>query len=141
MVASSMPAGPNWVQKPTPTQENIKNTKKKKENQSISEPFQGDQVLAKSIVFMHETMHAHEMTLATAQGDPGCIWEMIKVMLFTFAGPTHLKYTQYPLEMITDLKFECSPALRITLLWTTLASLRGYEGQWMAGDFIQKYFN
>lgn len=141
MVASSMPAGPNWVQKPAPTQENIKNTKKKKENQSISEPFQGDQVLAKSIAFMRETMHAREMTLATAQGDPGRIWEMIKVMLFTFAGSTHSKYTQYLLEMITDLEFECSPALRMTLLRTTLANLRGYEGRWMAGDFIQEYFN
>ncbi len=74
---------------------------------------------------MRETMHAREMTLATAQGDPG-LWEMIKVMLFTFAGSTHSKYTQYLLEMTTDL--ECSPALRMTLLRTTLANLKGYDG-------------
>jgi hypothetical protein len=98
-------------------------------------------VLAKSIAFMRETMHAHEMTLATAQGDPGRIWEKIKVMLFTFVGSTHSKYTQYLLEMITNLKFECSSALQMTLLRTTLANLRGYKGQWMAGDFIQEYFN
>jgi hypothetical protein len=140
-VEPTIPKGHDWVSEPTPVKENNQHTKKKKGTELDPGPFQGDQVLAKSIAFMRETMHAREMTLATAQGDPGRIWEMIKVMVFTFAGSTHSKYTQYLLELITDLEFECSAELRMALLRTTLANLRGFEGRWMAGDFIQEYFN
>ncbi len=142
LTASSIPFGSIWVADPTFTEaitDNGKKTKKKTNQTTI--PFRGDQVLAKSIAFMRDTMLAREFTLATTQGDPGRIWEVVKSMLFTFAGSSHSKYTQYLLEMITDLEFECSPELRVALLRTTLVNLRGIEGRWSAGDFIQEYFN
>jgi len=62
-------------------------------------------------------------------------------MLFTFAGSTHSKYTNYLLETISNLELECSPALRETILKSTLVNLSGKAGGSSAGDIIQEYFN
>ena len=142
LTSSSVPFGSIWVADPTLTKANADNgSKTKKKTNQTTKPFHGDQVLAKSIAFMRDTILAREFTLATTQGDPGRIWEVVKFMLFTFAGSSHSKYTQYLLEMITDLELECSPQLQVALLRTTLVNLRGIEGRWSAGDFIQEYFN
>ena len=142
LATSSIPPGSAWIPDANLATANTNHEKKtKKKTNETTTPFQGDQVLAKSITYMHDTMLAHEFTLATTQGDPERIWEVVKFMLFTFAGSTHSKYTQYLLEMITDLEFECSTKLRMALLRTTLVNLRGIEGRWSAGDFIQEYFN
>ncbi|KAJ3506750.1 hypothetical protein NLJ89_g6695 [Agrocybe chaxingu] len=119
---------------PSPTREG-------KDSSQALPLFLGDNVLSRSISFMRDTMFAREFSEATAEGDVGRIWEIIKVMVFTFAGSTHGKYTQYVLEMIADLEYDCSPEVRRGLLQMTLVNLSGREGHWSAGDFIQEYFN
>ncbi|KAF5328076.1 hypothetical protein D9619_013640 [Psilocybe cf. subviscida] len=104
-------------------------------------PFEGDQSLMRSISFMRDTMFAREFSLATAEGDVGRIWEMVKIMVFTFAASSHSKYTQYLLETLVDLEYESTPELREGLLHMTLVNLTGREGHWSAGDFMQEYFN
>ena len=103
--------------------------------------FKGDQVLARSIAFMRDTMISREAALASAEGDPGRLYEAIKVMLFTFAGSSHSNYTGYLLEMIVKLELESSPELKQALLRLSLVNLTGKEGHFSAGDFIQEYFN
>ncbi|KAH9943828.1 hypothetical protein B0H21DRAFT_864932 [Amylocystis lapponica] len=51
-----------------------------------------------------------------AEGDVGRMYEVLKVMLFTFAGSSHSKYTSYLLETICSLELESSPELRETIL-------------------------
>ncbi|KAF8166678.1 hypothetical protein BJ912DRAFT_1092378 [Pholiota molesta] len=103
--------------------------------------FAGDQVLARSMAFMRETMMARELSLSTAEGDVGRVWEIIKSMAFTFAGSSHAKYMGYVLEMIATLEIESSEDLRRGLLQMTLVNLTGRAGHWSAGDFVQEYFN
>ncbi|KAF8193655.1 hypothetical protein BJ912DRAFT_1091531 [Pholiota molesta] len=103
--------------------------------------FAGDQVLARSMAFMRETMMARELSLATAEGDVGRVWEIIKTMVFTFAGSSHAKYMGYVLEMVATLEIESTKELRRGLLQMTLVNLTGRPGHWSAGDFIQEYFN
>lgn len=103
--------------------------------------LKGDQVLARSVAFIRDAMLAREMAHATSDGDVGHIWEIIKVMLFTFAGSTHSNYVKYLLEMITNLELECTPELWQALLQISLINLTGKDGHWAAGDFIQEYFN
>lgn len=107
----------------------------------LGKPFTGDQILARSISFIRDTMLAREFSIATADGDVGRLWEVIKVMVFTFAGSSHSNYTHYLLEMITDLELESSSELRHAVLRLTLVNLTGQEGHWSAGDFVQEYFN
>ncbi|KIM36098.1 hypothetical protein M413DRAFT_428012 [Hebeloma cylindrosporum] len=133
-VSKTVPRGKAW-----PTQIDVALVQGKEG--AMARPFLGDQFLARSIGFIRETMMAREMSLATAEGDVGRIWEIIKVMLFTFAGSSHSNYTKYLLEMITNLELESSPELRQGMLHITLVNLTGREGHWSAGDFIQEYFN
>lgn len=108
---------------------------------SPGKDFKGDQVLARSVSFIREALFSREMDHATADGDVGRLWEVIKVMVFTFAGSSHSNYTKYLLEMITNLELECTPELRRALLQISLVNLTGRDGHWSAGDFIQEYFN
>jgi hypothetical protein len=90
---------------------------------------------------MRDTMISREAALASAEGNAGRLYEAIKVMLFTFAGSSHSNYTGYLLEMITKLELESSPDLKQAILHLSLVNLRGDEGHFSAGDFIQEYFN
>ena len=127
--SSNVPVGSPWDTSQNPPAE------------ASEKPFIGDQILARSISFIRDTMLAREFSLATAHGDVGRLWEIVKVMVFTFAGSSHSNYTHYLLEMITDLELESSSELRHAVLRLTLVNLTGQEGHWSAGDFVQEYFN
>lgn len=123
--------------------EAISDNKKKKKRPSFKPmaSFSGDQVLAKSMTFMHDMLLSREATYALADGDVGRLYEVIKSMLFTFAGSSHTNYMNYLLETITNLEFESSPSLRDALLHLSLVNLTGTEGAFSAGDLVQEYFN
>ena len=63
------------------------------------------------------------------------------MLLFTFAGSSHSKYTTYLLETVCNLELESSPALRDAILRSTLVNLTGHPGSFTAADIMQEYFN
>ncbi|KAG5646480.1 hypothetical protein H0H81_008392 [Sphagnurus paluster] len=81
------------------------------------------------------------MSYAIAEGDVGRVYEVMKVMLITFAGSSHSKYTNYLLETICNLEYESGPALCDAILKGMLVNLTGQEGAFSAADFIQEIFN
>ncbi|KAF8811788.1 hypothetical protein BYT27DRAFT_7336050 [Phlegmacium glaucopus] len=103
--------------------------------------IKGDRVLANSITFMRDALLSREMSYATAEGDAGRVYEAMKMMLFTFAGSSHSKYTSYLLETVCNLELESSPSLRHAILRSTLVNLTGREGSFTATDIMQEYFN
>ena len=64
-----------------------------------------------------------------------------QVLLFTFTGSSHTKYSSYLLETICRLELESTQALRETILRTTLVNLTGRAGSFSAADLMQEYFN
>ncbi|KAH9948898.1 hypothetical protein B0H21DRAFT_689338 [Amylocystis lapponica] len=104
-------------------------------------PFTGDYVLAHSIVFIRDATISREFTLAMAEGDVGRMCEALKVMLFTFAGSSHSKYTSYLLETVCSLELESSPELRETILSQLVVNLSGQPGHFTGGDLMQEHFN
>ncbi|KAI0742858.1 hypothetical protein C8Q80DRAFT_1273453 [Daedaleopsis nitida] len=107
----------------------------------LEEPFTGDRVLANAINFIGDAITAREFLYAVSEGDVGRVYEAMKMMLFTFAGTRHSRYTQYLLEFISSLEFESSPALRETILKSLLVNLSGEPGRFSPADLIQEYFN
>ena len=67
------------------------------------------------------------------------IW--LQVMLFSFAGSSHSKYTTYLLEFLTNFELESSRELRETTLNAMLVNLSGMDGAFAEGDIIQEFFN
>ena len=51
-------------------------------------------------------------------------------MLFTFAGSSHSKYTNYLLEMVCSLKLESSPELRDAILRSTVVNRECHGLPW-----------
>lgn len=84
---------------------------------------------------------SREMAYAIAEGDPGRVYEVMKVLLFTFAGSSHSKYSTYLLETICRLELESTAALRETVLRMTLVNLLGRAGSFTAADLMQEFFN
>jgi hypothetical protein len=62
-------------------------------------------------------------------------------MLFTFAGSTHTKYTNYLLDTVCTLELESTPTLYEAILASTVVNLSGKPGSFMAADLMQEHFN
>ncbi|KAM6491593.1 hypothetical protein JOM56_012985 [Amanita muscaria] len=144
----TVPLGTPWVPPPTfESSDSLSEPKKKpkRPTKKIADDLgrhpKGDRVLANSIMFMRDAMISREMSYAIAEGDAGRVHEVMKVMLFTFAGSSHSKYTTYLLETICNLEMESGPALRDTILKSTLVNLSGRPGAFSAADLMQEYFN
>ncbi|EIW62772.1 uncharacterized protein TRAVEDRAFT_113893, partial [Trametes versicolor FP-101664 SS1] len=120
-----------------------KQSKSGKEKATVapSEPFAGDQSLSDSIMLMHESILSRELAQAVAVGDPGRVYEAVKVSLFSFAGSSHTKYTGYTLEMIVNLELESSPALKEMFLKNWLINPSGESGRWVEGDIHLEHIN
>ncbi|KAG6824880.1 hypothetical protein H0H92_005538 [Tricholoma furcatifolium] len=142
--AQNVPPGTPWVpalQEKTSLYGPRPLPSRKENKKEPSTPFQGDRVLANSIAFMRDAIISREMSYATAAGDVGRVYECMKVMLFTFAGSSHSKYTNYLMETICNLEYESGPALRDGILKTMLVNLTGRDGAFSATDMIQEFFN
>ncbi|KAI0351471.1 hypothetical protein OH77DRAFT_1416044 [Trametes cingulata] len=108
---------------------------------SQEEPFVGDRSLANSISFMCDALILEEFNYAVAEGDVGRVYEAMKMMVFTFAGSPHSKYTSYLLEFITVIELESSQELREAILSSMLINLPGEAGRFSPADLVQEYFN
>ncbi|KAJ2976135.1 hypothetical protein NUW54_g11617 [Trametes sanguinea] len=113
----------------------------KNASKTARERFEGDRSLANTISFMIDALALEEFHYAVAEGDVGRVYEVIKVMVFTFAGSPHSKYTSYLLEFICTLELESSQELRNAVLQSTLINLSGDAGRFSPADLIQEYFN
>ncbi|GBE84702.1 hypothetical protein SCP_0606820 [Sparassis crispa] len=117
------------------------NQSKKNNTKHTTEPFTGDRTLAQSIMFMHDTLLSQKVARAVAEGDIGRVYEGIKMMLFSFAGSSHLKYVSYLLETICDLELESSEAAKDVFLKNWLVNPSGKAQKYQEGDFTQERYN
>lgn len=119
--------------------------------------FRGDRTLARSVSFMYEALVSKEVAQAVAEGDVGRVYEGIKVslaqacyqfsnrmlqmMLFTFAGSSHTKYTGYLLDTIGFLEFDAGQELRTMFLRNWLVNPSGEACRYLEKDLMQEHHN
>ncbi|KAF7973930.1 hypothetical protein HWV62_13994 [Athelia sp. TMB] len=108
---SFVPVGSAW----TPPKSNKTNkagskgsNKKKQPCKTPPEPGIGDWTLARTIAFIRDFLWQREWAYATAEGDVGHVYEVMKLFLFVYAGSSHTNYTSYFLEGIIRLELESS---------------------------------
>jgi hypothetical protein len=63
------------------------------------------------------------------------------MMLLTFAGSSHSKYTGYLLDMIGFLEFDAGQELRTMFLQNWLVNLSGEAGRYLEKDLMQEHHN
>ncbi|KAF6744764.1 hypothetical protein DFP72DRAFT_1078109 [Ephemerocybe angulata] len=141
--ADTVPLGSEWVKKTQNATSLPSGTSKASQPapDTHGRHEKGDRVLANSITFMRDALLSREISYAIADGDAGRVYEVMKALLFSFAGSSHTKYCTYLLEVVTRLELESSPALFEGILKTTLVNLSGLPGNCLAADVMQEYFN
>ncbi|TEB26688.1 hypothetical protein FA13DRAFT_1691951 [Coprinellus micaceus] len=134
---AAVPEGSPWPSSPaTPT-----GGSKSETHADGQMDAKGDRVLSNSITFMRDALLSRELSYAIAEGDVGRVYEVVKCLLFTFAGSGHSKYTTYTLETVVSLELESSEELKLATLKATLVNLTGRAGSFTAADLMQEYFN
>jgi hypothetical protein len=63
------------------------------------------------------------------------------MMLITFAGSSHTKYTGYLLDTISFLEFDAGPELRAMFLRNWLVNPSGETGRYLEKDLMQEHHN
>ncbi|KAJ3979105.1 hypothetical protein F5890DRAFT_1421840 [Lentinula detonsa] len=114
-----------------------KTGKEKKKQPEVEVKVLGDESLARSTRLIYDGMLSKLINRAIRHGDVGCVWECIKlIMLFSFAGSSHTKYTAYLLEMICNFELEADPKLQTVFFdnWLICPNGRTFE----AGDLFQE---
>ncbi|KAJ7479355.1 hypothetical protein B0H11DRAFT_2233788 [Mycena galericulata] len=101
----------------------------------------GDQVLVTLCNFMRVTFWYLELCAAIAEGDIGRVFEIIKVLRFSFWGAGSTNYGNELLELACNFLYEWSDDLRFTVLENYLANPTGRIGHWLELDLLQEHFN
>ncbi|KAF8809191.1 hypothetical protein BYT27DRAFT_7284261 [Phlegmacium glaucopus] len=96
--------------------------------------FDGDRVLANSILFLQDFGWWIEVAFAIPEGNIGRVFEILKLWIFTFAGSSQQNYTTYLLE-------EASEDLRNGILNNWLVNITGELGRWIEADLLQEHYN
>jgi hypothetical protein len=106
-----------------------------------SEHLEGDTTLANATLFIRNGIWWREVCKAVANGDPGRVWEILKLWIFTFAGSGNPYYSQYLLELYCNFKWEFSPKMRDAILMHWVVNLHGKAGMFIEMDLMQEHFN
>ncbi|KAJ7708549.1 hypothetical protein B0H16DRAFT_1667975 [Mycena metata] len=103
--------------------------------------FDGDRVLSNAILFLMEFAWWTELNYAITEGDVGRVMEILKILIFTFAGTSNQNYMGYLLDLHALLEFEYSPELKEAILNNWLLNLAGEVGRWIEADLMQEHYN
>ncbi|KAK7446004.1 hypothetical protein VKT23_014627 [Stygiomarasmius scandens] len=105
------------------------------------EDFEGDRVLANSILFKWEYSLWLELAYAVPEGDIGRVWEIMKVWTFIFAGSGNSNYRDLLLEMYCLFHYKSSTNLKDAIWNNWLVNVTGELGKWIADDLLQEHYN
>ncbi|KAF8994246.1 hypothetical protein BDZ89DRAFT_1053392 [Hymenopellis radicata] len=78
---------------------------------------------------------------ATADGDIGRVWEILKSWIFLFAGSGNHNYVTILLEMYCLFRYEASKDLKDAIWNNWLMNIAGLLGQWIEDDLLQEHYN
>ncbi|KAI0079910.1 hypothetical protein K474DRAFT_1574792, partial [Panus rudis PR-1116 ss-1] len=104
-------------------------------------PFKGDWLASNTILLLRDGIWWLEVCRAVQKGAIGCVWEVFKVWIITFAGSGHPHYTSYLLDMYCKIKYELPEATRDALFNNWLVNLQGKPGHFLELDLMQEHFN
>ncbi|THU77523.1 hypothetical protein K435DRAFT_877734 [Dendrothele bispora CBS 962.96] len=103
--------------------------------------FEGDRVLANSIIFKWEYSLWIELAYAVPEGDIGCVWEIMKIWIFIFAGGSNTNYRDLLLKMYCLFRYQTSTDLKNAIWNNWLVNVTGELGSWIPNDLLQEHYN
>ncbi|KZT43583.1 hypothetical protein SISSUDRAFT_1029737 [Sistotremastrum suecicum HHB10207 ss-3] len=101
----------------------------------------GDHVLAHSNLFMRDTLFFETFDHGVRHGDPGVLWAVIKVWLYTFRGAGQNNYSRECLELLIRWETELTPAMKQVLEQAWFYNRLGQPGRFIAVDMYLEHLN
>ncbi|KAJ7817448.1 hypothetical protein B0H14DRAFT_2374041 [Mycena olivaceomarginata] len=102
--------------------------------------FTGDQVLANTIAFRRDILLYTELSDAISDGDIGRVCEVLKLLIFFFAGASKQNCTSILLDVYCLFKFEATNELKDAIWNNWLVSLTEELGKCHGGSFDDPFF-
>ncbi|KAJ7804194.1 hypothetical protein B0H14DRAFT_3154079 [Mycena olivaceomarginata] len=103
--------------------------------------FTGDQVLANTIAFRRDILLYTELSDAISDSDIGRVCEVLKLLIFLFAGASKQNYTSILLDVYCLFKLEATKELK-EAIWKQLAGQPdGGAGKCVPDDQLQEWHN
>ncbi|KIM45745.1 hypothetical protein M413DRAFT_24877 [Hebeloma cylindrosporum] len=134
----------NSSQVSLPAEETTQNSRRRKSQASAvaARNFsQGDQALATTVNFMRVTFWYLEICAAIAEGDIGRVFEVLKLLRFSFWGAGATNYGNELLELACNFLLEYPDDLKTAVLNNYLVNSSGLPGNWYELDLLQEHFN
>ncbi|KAG8689251.1 hypothetical protein FRC08_011031 [Ceratobasidium sp. 394] len=100
-----------------------------------------DLLLGNITLFMRDAFWYLELASAVPEGDVGRIFEVIKLLRFSFWGAAATNYGKELLELASNFLHKFSDSLRETVLNNYLVNPSGLAGRWQECDFFQEHSN
>ncbi|KAI0687975.1 hypothetical protein BC835DRAFT_1419524 [Cytidiella melzeri] len=121
-------------------------TKKGKQHVSASgfasgSSFKGDQAMINTTNFMRTVFWYTEFYAGVAEGDIGRVFEILKLLRFSFWGAGSTNYGNEMLELACHFIKDYPPETRIALLNNYLVNPSGLPGCWHEGDLLMEHLN
>ncbi|KAJ7245530.1 hypothetical protein C8J57DRAFT_1679531 [Mycena rebaudengoi] len=91
--------------------------------------------------FMRVTLWYMELCAAIAEGDIGRVFEVLKLLRFSFWGAGSTNYGNELLELACNFLLEYSDDLKTAVLNNYLVNPSGLAGHWLPLDLLQEHFN
>ncbi|KAF5337723.1 hypothetical protein D9611_014522 [Ephemerocybe angulata] len=110
-------------------------------SQAPKQALEPDESLANTINFMRATFWYLEVCAAIAEGDIGRVFEVIKLLRFSFWGAGCTNYGNEMLELACNFLYEFSEGLKEAVLNNYLVNPSGKPGHWFELDLLQEHFN
>ncbi|KAK6977142.1 hypothetical protein R3P38DRAFT_2582264 [Favolaschia claudopus] len=101
----------------------------------------GDQSFSTTLNFIRMTFWYLEMCAAVADGDIGRVFEVIKVLRFSFWGAGSTNYGNELLELACNFLYEYPRALQFAIFNNYLVNTVGWIGHWLELDLLQEHLN
>ncbi|KAG9095171.1 hypothetical protein FRC06_010067 [Ceratobasidium sp. 370] len=100
-----------------------------------------DQLLGNVILFMRDAFWYLEFASAVPEGDIGRIYEVIKLLRFSFWGSGSSNYGSELLELACGFLYEYPQKLKTAIFNNYLVNPSGLAGHWQECDFFQEHCN
>ncbi|KAJ7270714.1 hypothetical protein B0H12DRAFT_1008802 [Mycena haematopus] len=103
--------------------------------------FTGDRVLANTVAFRRDFLLYIELSDAISEGDIGRVCEVLKLLIFFFAGASKQNYTSILLDVYCLFRFEATKDLKDAIWNNWVVNLTGELRKNIPDDQLQEWHN
>ncbi|KZT33874.1 hypothetical protein SISSUDRAFT_1132276 [Sistotremastrum suecicum HHB10207 ss-3] len=105
------------------------------------DPEEGDHIFVQSCLFMRDTLAFEIFDYGVRHGDPGVLWSIMKLWMYSFRGAQQQNYSRECLELLIRWETELTPEMREVMESAWFYNRLGRPGRFIAIDMYLEHLN